>query len=420
MKPPWSIPGFSTSSRAAAWSLYVDGCTTCAMAAAASKGDRRGLGWDGGSWLGSYCKIVEHIAPTCSSLKYWLLFWPTYGSILLINEKASSWGIFMLMFCVWLSKHCYWFYFAEHWFGCHATELGFAGDIGAIEIWLIDLLIFKIVWFWILREMCTFCGETKIHLLLWILMGFFHPTILALLSFLRTEFCNLPPNLWKCFMHIDLVVCTSIFKATVPRVNAAAVFCYCINLSRCAFLTWEPFWLQLTRGMSQSSNTSPAGGPFSPSCAGTVPPSPIAPPRQHRSWSAVSNKTTPPQRAAISATNIALPQNLSTMTAAKLPTPPPLPNPSSDQLGLQNLHSNLPTGGAMAYSQVARAGSIGTGRPQSTTKAKNSYNKIMDSLTKMFPSYQEWVGQSLKGWINGGNWVEYFKRQMLQERTKKF
>ena len=25
-----------------------------------------------------------------------------------------------------------------HWFGCRATESGFAGDIGAIEVWLID------------------------------------------------------------------------------------------------------------------------------------------------------------------------------------------------------------------------------------------------------------------------------------------
>ena len=29
----------------------------------------------------------------------------------------------------------------EHWFGCRAAEPGFAGDIGAIEIWLIDWLI---------------------------------------------------------------------------------------------------------------------------------------------------------------------------------------------------------------------------------------------------------------------------------------
>ena len=29
----------------------------------------------------------------------------------------------------------------EHWFGCRATEPGFAGDIGAIEVWLIDWLI---------------------------------------------------------------------------------------------------------------------------------------------------------------------------------------------------------------------------------------------------------------------------------------
>ena len=30
----------------------------------------------------------------------------------------------------------------EHWFGCRATEPGFAGDIGAIEIWLIDWLMY--------------------------------------------------------------------------------------------------------------------------------------------------------------------------------------------------------------------------------------------------------------------------------------
>ena len=29
----------------------------------------------------------------------------------------------------------------EHWFGCRATQPGFAGDIGAIEVWLIDWLI---------------------------------------------------------------------------------------------------------------------------------------------------------------------------------------------------------------------------------------------------------------------------------------
>ena len=29
----------------------------------------------------------------------------------------------------------------EHWFGCRATEPSFAGDIGAIEVWLIDWLI---------------------------------------------------------------------------------------------------------------------------------------------------------------------------------------------------------------------------------------------------------------------------------------
>ena len=29
----------------------------------------------------------------------------------------------------------------EHWFGCHTTEPGFAGDIAAIEVWLIDELL---------------------------------------------------------------------------------------------------------------------------------------------------------------------------------------------------------------------------------------------------------------------------------------
>ena len=34
----------------------------------------------------------------------------------------------------------------EHWFGCCTTELGFARDIGAVEIWLID---------WLRKKMCT-------------------------------------------------------------------------------------------------------------------------------------------------------------------------------------------------------------------------------------------------------------------------
>ena len=38
-------------------------------------------------------------------------------------------------------RNCFLDSAVEHWFGCRATEPGFAGDIGAIETWLIDWLI---------------------------------------------------------------------------------------------------------------------------------------------------------------------------------------------------------------------------------------------------------------------------------------
>ena len=31
---------------------------------------------------------------------------------------------------------------AEHWFSCHTTEPGYAGDIGTVEIRLIDIVFF--------------------------------------------------------------------------------------------------------------------------------------------------------------------------------------------------------------------------------------------------------------------------------------
>ena len=37
--------------------------------------------------------------------------------------------------------NCFFDFAVEHWFGCHVPEPGFAGDIVAIEIWLIDWLI---------------------------------------------------------------------------------------------------------------------------------------------------------------------------------------------------------------------------------------------------------------------------------------
>ena len=36
---------------------------------------------------------------------------------------------------------CFIDFAVKHWYGCRATESGYAGDIGAIEIWLIDWLI---------------------------------------------------------------------------------------------------------------------------------------------------------------------------------------------------------------------------------------------------------------------------------------
>ena len=39
-----------------------------------------------------------------------------------------------------LPWNCFIDFAIEHWFGCHATEPGLAGDIDAIESWLIDWL----------------------------------------------------------------------------------------------------------------------------------------------------------------------------------------------------------------------------------------------------------------------------------------
>ena len=40
-------------------------------------------------------------------------------------------------------RNCFLDFAVEHWFGCRATEPGFAGDIGAIEVWLIDWFLWK-------------------------------------------------------------------------------------------------------------------------------------------------------------------------------------------------------------------------------------------------------------------------------------
>ena len=35
-------------------------------------------------------------------------------------------------------QNCFITFAVQHWFGCRATELGFVGDIGTIEIWLMN------------------------------------------------------------------------------------------------------------------------------------------------------------------------------------------------------------------------------------------------------------------------------------------
>ena len=49
-------------------------------------------------------------------------------------DTVTPHGLLML-------RNCFLDFAVEHWFGCRYTEPGFAGDIGAIEIWLIDWLI---------------------------------------------------------------------------------------------------------------------------------------------------------------------------------------------------------------------------------------------------------------------------------------
>ena len=66
-----------------------------------------------------------------------------------ISEDRSLWfglspidtitlhGLLML-------RNCFPDFAVKHWFGCRTTESGFAGDIGAIEVWLVDwLILFK-------------------------------------------------------------------------------------------------------------------------------------------------------------------------------------------------------------------------------------------------------------------------------------
>ena len=60
--------------------------------------------------------------------------YPTIRFGLSPMDVVTPHGLLML-------RNCFLDFAVEHWFGCRATESGFAGDIGAIEVWLIDWLI---------------------------------------------------------------------------------------------------------------------------------------------------------------------------------------------------------------------------------------------------------------------------------------
>ena len=70
--------------------------------------------------------------------KYWVWHIPLtslwFG--LFPIDTVTPHGMLML-------RNCFLDFAVEHWFGCHATEPGFAGDIGAIEVRLIDWLIMR-------------------------------------------------------------------------------------------------------------------------------------------------------------------------------------------------------------------------------------------------------------------------------------
>ena len=47
-------------------------------------------------------------------------------------------------------RNCFLAFAVEHWLGCRGTEPGFAGDIGAIEVWLIEIWV-GLSWGWPFR-----------------------------------------------------------------------------------------------------------------------------------------------------------------------------------------------------------------------------------------------------------------------------
>ena len=66
---------------------------------------------------------------------------------LLPSEETSLWlgrSPIIPLFPLLMLRHWYIELADEHWFSCRTTEPGFAGDIGANEVWLIDWLISQV------------------------------------------------------------------------------------------------------------------------------------------------------------------------------------------------------------------------------------------------------------------------------------
>ena len=75
------------------------------------------------------CSLTQHLRLFLISFLF-LLIWT-----LTLTIDDSRYQQF------WTDWNCFLDFVVEHWFGCGAAESGFAGDIGAIEVCLIDLLI---------------------------------------------------------------------------------------------------------------------------------------------------------------------------------------------------------------------------------------------------------------------------------------
>ena len=83
--------------------------------------------------FGTTCRCLSvqpfQLLPSRNIWKHISLIWPPPPPI----DTSTPDGLLMLWSCsIDLAL--------EHWFGCHATDPGFAGDISTTEIWLIDWL----------------------------------------------------------------------------------------------------------------------------------------------------------------------------------------------------------------------------------------------------------------------------------------